>query len=139
MQHPPTPRIVYVVERDAPVRDGLTRLLDSAGFEARPCASIPAFLERVRSMHPACVLLDVWEARRCEPTLHAALLAVARVLPVIALSASDDPMASRLARELGARSFFRKPVDAAALLDAIEWAMQGHGAASVRDDNPGMT
>ena len=25
------------------------------------------------------------------------------------------------ARELGARAFFRKPVDAAALLDSIEW------------------
>jgi DNA-binding response OmpR family regulator len=42
-------------------------------------------------------------------------------LPVIALSARDDPQARRTARELGARAFFRKPVDAAALLDSINW------------------
>jgi len=46
---------------------------------------------------------------------------------VIALSSSDDPTARHLARELGAQSFFRKPVDAAALLDSIEWVMQGDG------------
>ena len=125
MQLPAAMRIVYVVEADASVREGLARLLDSSGFEARCCASLPEFLGLVPGIHGACVLLDVWDTRRCEAPFHAALHAVAKVLPVIALSASDDPTARRLARELGARSFFRKPVDAAALLDAIEWAMQG--------------
>ena len=107
-------RIVYVVDGDASVREGMSRLMDSAGLEARPCASVPEFLDQARGMHVACVLLDIWGARQCE-------------MPVIALSSSDDPAARQLARELGAQSFFRKPVDAAALLDAIEWVMQGDG------------
>ena len=120
-------RIVYVVDGDASVREGMSRLMDSAGLEARPCASVPEFLDQARGMRVACVLLDVWGARQCELAVRNALLAVARVLPVIALSSSDDPTARQLARELGAQSFFRKPVDAAALLDSIEWVMQGDG------------
>lgn len=120
-------RIVYVVDGDASVREGMSRLMDSAGLEARPCASVPEFLDQARGMHVACVLLDVWGARQCEVAVRNALLAVAKVLPVIALSSSDDPTVRHLARELGARSFFRKPVDAAALLDSIEWVMQGDG------------
>ena len=120
-------RIVYVVDGDASVREGMSRLMDSAGLEARPCASVPEFLDQARGMRVACVLLDVWGARQCEAAVRNALLAVAKVLPVIALSSSDDPTARHLARELGAQSFFRKPVDAAALLDSIEWVMQGDG------------
>ena len=120
-------RIVYVVDGDASVREGMSRLMDAAGLEARPCASVPEFLDQARGMRVACVLLDVWGARQCEAAVRNALLAVAKVLPVIALSSSDDPAARQLARELGAQSFFRKPVDAAALLDAIEWVMQGDG------------
>ena len=120
-------RIVYVVDGDASVREGMSRLMDAAGLEARPCASVPEFLDQARGMRVACVLLDVWGARQCEAAVRNALLAVAKVLPVIALSSSDDPTARHLARELGAQSFFRKPVDAAALLDSIEWVMQGDG------------
>ena len=120
-------RIVYVVDGDASVREGMSRLMDAAGLEARPCASVPEFLDQARGMRVACVLLDVWGARQCELAVRNALLAVAKVLPVIALSSSDDPTARHLARELGAQSFFRKPVDAAALLDSIEWVMQGDG------------
>jgi len=95
-------RIVYVVDGDASVREGMSRLMDSAGLEARPCASVPEFLDQARGMRVACVLLDIWGARQCEIAVRQALLAVAKVLPVIALSSSDDPAARQLARELGA-------------------------------------
>ena len=44
-------------------------------------------------------------------------------LPVIVVSASDDEPIREHVRELGAVSFFRKPVDDQALLDAIWWAI----------------
>jgi DNA-binding response OmpR family regulator len=46
---------------------------------------------------------------------------MAAAMPVIALSARDDPAMRRLALDLGAEAFFHKPVDAAALLDSIDW------------------
>ena len=120
-------RIVYIVDEDAAVREGLARLMDSAGLQARPCASLPEFLQQARGMRVACVLLDVMSARTSEVTVRSALQKVAMVLPVIVLSSSDDPSARQLARLLGAQSFFQKPVDGAALLDSIEWLMQGNG------------
>ena len=117
-------RIVYVVDGDTSVREGISRLLDSAGLEARPCASVEGFLAEVQAHHCACVLLDMsgdWE-RKAE--VRASLHIVAGKLPVIALSSSDGPDARRRAREMGARHFFQKPVDAAALLDSIEWVAQ---------------
>ncbi|SCK21499.1 Response regulator [Variovorax sp. HW608] len=116
-------RIVYVVDRDESVREGLGRLIDSADFEAQPCASVQEFLELAHWRQAACILLEVSALRDCDAAVRAALRSLADVLPVIALSASDNTADSDLARALGARSFFRKPVDAAALFDAIEWAV----------------
>jgi len=120
-------RVVYVVDGDASVREGLLRLVDSAGLEGRPCASVPEFLAQAHGTRTGCVLLDVWAARDSEAAVRTALRAVAKVLPIIALSASDGPPARRLAKQMGAQSFFRKPVDGAALLDSIEWVMQADG------------
>jgi FixJ family two-component response regulator len=44
-------------------------------------------------------------------------------LPVIAVSARDDEATRHEARQLGAKFFFRKPVDDRTLIDAIDWAV----------------
>lgn len=114
-------RVVYVVDADASVREGLARLVDSAGLESVPCDSIEAFLGQTPGARGACALLEVSGLARCEPATWSRLHAMAAAVPVIALSARDDPAMRRLAQELGAEAFFRKPVDAAALLDSIDW------------------
>ena len=114
-------RVVYIVDSDASVRQGLSRLVDSAGLESVPCDSIEAFLGQTPGTRSACALLEVSGLRQCEPAAWSRLRAMAAAVPVIALSAHDDPAMRRLAQELGAEAFFRKPVDAAALLDSIDW------------------
>lgn len=114
-------RVVYIVDPDDSVRQGLARLVDSAGLESRPCDSIDAFLRQAPRPHAACALLDVSGERLREPAVRLQVRAMAAAMPVIALSASDDPETRRVARGLGAQAFFRKPVDAAALLDSIDW------------------
>ena len=42
------PRALYILDADASVREGLTRLAVSAGFEAHPCASAEARLYMTR-------------------------------------------------------------------------------------------
>ncbi len=114
-------RVVYIVDTDESVRQGLSRLVDSAGLESMPCESIDAFLRQATGGHVACALLDVSGLRLHEPALWSRLRAAAAEVPVIALSSRDDPATRRMARELGVQAFFRKPVDAAALLDSIDW------------------
>jgi FixJ family two-component response regulator len=46
-------------------------------------------------------------------------------VPVIVVSAFDDAQNRERARECGARAFFRKPVDDQALIDTINWVLEG--------------
>lgn len=114
-------RVVYVVDEDAAVREGLSRLMDAQGIKAVPCTSVSEFLQQAKGLRRACVLLDLSTTRRSDPAVRTALRAVATLLPMIGLTSDDDDATRRLAREMGARSCFRKPVDASALLDSIEW------------------
>ena len=116
-------RTVYVVDEDAAGREGLSRLMDAWGFDVAPCASISEFVHRADGDRNACVLLDLSAVRKCEPALRVIVRAIASLVPVIALADSGAAASWRHARDVGARSCFRKPVDASALLDAIEWAM----------------
>jgi DNA-binding response OmpR family regulator len=50
-------------------------------------------------------------------------------VPIVAIGASDDPQARRLARRIGAQVFFRKPIDGSALVDAVHWALRVEGSA----------
>jgi hypothetical protein len=55
-------RALYIVDSDLSVREGLTRLATSAGFEAKPCASAEAFLLEAGSANAACALVDICDA-----------------------------------------------------------------------------
>src|SRR5262245_22287756 len=114
-------QVIYIVESDESVKQGLSRLVQSAGLEARPCGKLKEFLERAAEESADCALLDLSGEDLSEPGLRSKLRALTADVPVIALSVRDDAGARRLAREIGARAFFRKPVDAAALLDSIDW------------------
>ena len=56
--------------------------------------------------------------------LHSELQKRGERLHVIVVTADDDADTRDQAMRIGAKAFFRKPVDAAALLDAIEWALR---------------
>jgi FixJ family two-component response regulator len=116
--------VVYIVDTDESVRQGFARLVDSAGLESKPFDSIETFLQQEPTTRVACALLDISSQHLRAPAIWSRLRAMAGVLPVIALSARDDPKTRSTAHELGAQAFFRKPVDAAALLDSIDWVMR---------------
>ena len=114
---------VYVLDDDASVRNSLGRLMRSEGYDVRLYESAERFLQEVMVTPLACLLLDI-----TLPTING--LEVQRTLnerkihlPVIAISARDDDAVRLEARKLGARFFFRKPVDDRTLIDAIDWAV----------------
>jgi FixJ family two-component response regulator len=115
---------VYVVDADESVRAGLVRLVSASGLKPKPCDALGEFLAQAPGGRRACAVVDVSDLLRWGPASWSRLREVAAGIPVIALSASDDPATRHMARELGAQAFFRKPVDAAALLDSIHWIMQ---------------
>lgn len=117
-------QFVYIVDDDAGVRSGLSRLLRSAGLDARSFETPEAFLAEVANRDHACVLLDITMPGMSGPKVQAELNRRGITLPVIAVSAHDDPESRSRAHAAGARLFLRKPVDDQALLDAIHWVTQ---------------
>lgn len=120
--------IVYIVEDDSDVREAFKRLMRSAGLEARAYDSAEEFLAEVREQPRACILLDITMPRMSGPQVQACLNERHIRLPVIAVSARDDEETRSWTRSLGARMFLRKPVDDQALLDAINWVVDGQPA-----------
>lgn len=118
--------LVYIVDDDESVRTGLSRLMRSAGFEAKAFESAEEFLKRLQTERPGCILLDITMPGATGLDVQARLKEQGVSLPVIAVSARDDEETRRLARVLGVQFFLRKPVDDQALLDAIAWVTGEH-------------
>lgn len=113
--------MVYIVDDDDSVRRNLSRLMRSASLPARAFASTEEFLAAADSLEPGCLLLDMTLPGQSGHQLQAELSRRHLCLAAIVVSARDDADTRNLARQLGARYFFRKPVDDQALLDAIQW------------------
>ncbi len=113
--------MVYIVDDDDSVRTNLARLMRSAGFAAQAFASAEEFLTATDTLESGCLLLDITLPGQTGLQLQAELNRRKVNLPVIAVSARDETDTRELARQLGAHYFFRKPVDAQALIDAIQW------------------
>ena len=71
----------------------------------------------------ACVVSDVRLPGKSGLELPVLLGRSGHHLPVIFVTAHDSAETRDLAQRLGAASYFRKPVDDQALLDAISWAV----------------
>jgi FixJ family two-component response regulator len=117
--------VVYVIDDDESVRRALARLLRSADLDVETFSSADEFLNNPKQNKNSCILIDFRMPGSTGFDLQQKLAASDIRIPVIVISASDDAQIRERARELGAVSFFRKPVDDQALLDAIWWAISG--------------
>lgn len=117
--------LAYIVDDGESVRKGLSRLMRSAGMPRRDFASAEQFLAEMVPRQRGCILLDITMPHLSGLQLQAELRNRKINLPIIAISAHDDVDTCNQARQLGARSFLRNPVDDQALLDAIRWVLEG--------------
>lgn len=114
---------IYIVDCDTSARNGLTRLLRTAGHDVRDFASAEDFLVQINSGVSGCLVLDAHMPGKTGEELHAELEAMEVKLSIVVVSAGDDDEVRQMARQIKAVAFFRKPVDGAALLDAVKWAL----------------
>ena len=112
---------VYIIDDDASVRGGLSRLMRSAGMQPHAYATPQEFLAHLPTAPEGCILLDVTMPEMNGLQVQEKLREEGVRLPVIVLSATENEEVRQATHALGARFFLRKPVDAQALLDAITW------------------
>jgi FixJ family two-component response regulator len=117
--------MVYVIDDDESIRKSFKRLFRSADLNVQTFSSPDEFLACTLQPQNACILLDIRMPGTTGFDLQQKLSDAGISLPVIVVSASDDEQVRNTARRLGAKSFFRHPVDDQALLDAILWVISG--------------
>lgn len=117
--------VVYVVDDDAAVRDGLKWLIESVELQVAPCPSAQAFLEAYDRSRPGCLVLDVRLRGMSGLDLQAELARRDISIPTIVVTGHGDvPMAVR-AMKLGAIDFVEKPFNDQELLERIQKAIEG--------------
>jgi RNA polymerase sigma factor (sigma-70 family) len=116
--------MVFVVDDDDAVREGLQWLLESVGLAVQAHASAQQFLAAYDRSQRGCLLLDVRMPGMSGLELQAFLAARGDALPVIILTGhADVPMAVR-AMKAGAFDFIEKPFNDQLLLERIHQAIE---------------
>ena len=116
--------MVYIVDDDQNVRDGFTILLRSSGYECRCFASAEEFLKNYKAGARDLLILDMHLIGINGCTLLEKLEEEGLHLPVIVITAFDEPKYRECCREYGVLAFLRKPVDGEALLDIIKYNLE---------------
>jgi DNA-binding NtrC family response regulator len=126
--------MVYVVDDDQSVREGVAGLIRSAGLRTRTFASGEEFLATSRPCVPSCLVLDVNLPGLSGLDLQQELAKTPPPVPIIFLTGHGDiPMTVR-AVKAGAANFLTKPVDDEALLNSIRHCIASRWGDDFRSD-----
>jgi two-component system response regulator FixJ len=110
---------VCIIDDDESVRRAFLMLLESAAFKAQTYASAEAFLADENVASSDCIVTDIRMPGLSGLDLMERMRLQGLNIPVIVVSAYDDDYTRQRAFKLGARVFFRKPVDDIELIEAI--------------------
>ena len=129
--------LIYVVDDDLSVRQGLENLLRSAGFAVQTFSSAQEFLASARADVPSCLLLDVQLPGLSGLDLQQELAKGGIEIPIIFITGHGDIPMSVRAMKAGALEFLTKPVNDEDLLDAIQQAVaRDHRARQPQGETP---
>ncbi|RQH07020.1 response regulator transcription factor [Paraburkholderia dinghuensis] len=117
---------VAIVDDEESVGRAIRRLLKSAGIDAVAFASGEAFLKALHTTppyEPACVILDFQMPGLTGLDVQQRLSGSG--LPVIIITAHDEPRVREQARAGGALAYLCKPFDELDLIDAVRSVLDG--------------
>ena len=124
--------MVFVVDDDVSVREGLGSLIRSAGLKVETFASAQEFLARPRADVPSCLVLDVRLPGLSGLDLQKRMAEVNIEIPIVFITGHGDVPTSVQAMKAGAVEFLTKPFDDRDLLDAIQQAIKRDRAARLQ-------
>jgi FixJ family two-component response regulator len=119
--NPPDP-IIYVVDDDQRVREGIEDLLSSYGFEVRLFASAAEYTDSAMREVPSCLILDV-ELPDINGLDLQQELAAERHPQIVFVTGHGDVPSSVRAMKAGAVDFLSKPFQPDDLIAAVNCAL----------------
>ncbi len=112
-----------IVDDDASANRALGRVLRGAGFAPRSFDSAESFLADPLRSSFACLLMDIQLTGLSGFDLQRRLLTEGSRIPVIFITAHDDPGYRTEAAQLGCAGFFRKTELGIVVVDALRRAV----------------
>lgn len=115
--------IVYVVDDDKPVLDGLGTLLRSVGLHTELFDTSERFLAFGRPEVPSCLILDVRLQGKSGLSFQQEIARIGLRMPVVFITGYGDVEMSVKAMKAGAMDFLEKPFRDQDMLDAVSNAL----------------
>jgi FixJ family two-component response regulator len=121
----PDRKVVFVVDDDPGTLKGVKRLLRAHGYDSVLFPSAEAFQNHDDLEQAFCVILDVDLNDESGIELRHRLKAAGISVPVIYITASDNPATRMAAIKSGCIAYLTKPFSARSLIEPIEKALVG--------------
>jgi FixJ family two-component response regulator len=116
--------VVFVIDDDASLREGLSRLFRSIGLQVETFASAPEFLQHKLTEGPRCLVLDVRLPGLSGLDFQSELAKADIDIPIVFMTGHGDiPMTVR-AMKAGAVEFLPKPFRDQDMLDAVQLGLE---------------
>jgi len=116
--------LVSIVDDDESVRESLPDMLKELGFAVRAFSSAEEFLACDCIDQTGCLILDIGMPGMSGPDLQRELGLRGQAIPIVFITAHADEAARRRLIESGAVECLFKPFSEAALLAAVNAALQ---------------
>jgi FixJ family two-component response regulator len=116
----PANSLVFLIDDDASIRRGVSRLLRSAGFKNEAFGSATDFLARDQHSGPACVIVDVRMPGINGMDLQGLLLQRRREEQLVFITGHGNISMCAQAMKAGAVDFLPKPFRDTDLLECVE-------------------
>jgi FixJ family two-component response regulator len=113
------PPLVVVIENDQATLKALGRVLRAGGFEAAPYSGAEEFLASPPVRVPKCIVIDVQLGALSGLELQRRLRDLGSTIPLIVMTAFDDPSVRDTARRIGCVAFLDKASDIEELLSIV--------------------
>jgi FixJ family two-component response regulator len=117
--------LVLVVDDDPGILRGLKRLLRQHGYESRLFQTAQAFEKHGDFAGAICIVLDIQLDDDSGIDVRYRLVEAGISLPVIYITANDNPAIRAAALESGCIAYLTKPFPAKSLIEPIERAAAG--------------
>jgi FixJ family two-component response regulator len=111
---------IAVIDDDLRVIESIINLLASCGYKAEGYCSAKHFLDADGLSKSSCIITDVEMPAMSGLGLLHYIRSVNSRVPVVIITGKPSENSEAFYLELGAIGFFRKPVDADALVDVIK-------------------
>lgn len=117
--------VVFVVDDDRDIRDGLSNLLHSVGLDVECFSSTDAFINHPRRTdRESCLILDVRLPGKSGLDLQCDMKALGIVVPIVFMTGYPEFAVGVQAMKQGALEFLCKPFREQALLDAVRHGLE---------------